>query len=291
MDNQTKEDLKDILDSFYKDFDFNKHIEKDPIEFPHKYKNPSDIEIVGFIAASFAYGRVSIFKPVIAKILSKMGGSPASFLHNFNPKKDSKRFAGIIYRFNKNNDILALLYALHKVLRNFGTLENLFRCTPPSLTSGTIVHVEKSIIDFTLYFHALDLSPIYGNQVKTPPKGFLQFFPNPTKKSPCKRLNMFLRWMSRTKDIDFGIWNSLKPNQLIIPLDVHIARISKCLGLTERTTSQWQTACEITESLRVFDPEDPIKYDFALCHYGISGKCKSIRDESTCPSCVLNFSN
>ncbi|MCI4624699.1 MAG: TIGR02757 family protein [Candidatus Magnetoovum sp. WYHC-5] len=272
--------VKQILDRFYGVFDFNERLYKDPIEFPHRYKTQHDIEIAGFIAAALAYGKVGNFKTIIDAILAKMGNTPADFLYEFNPEKQAKTFQGIRYRFNTNDDIVALLYILHIILSKYDSVENLFK-------SFNATTVYDTLISFTNYILSMDMSAVYGHQYTELPSGLKQFFPSPSKGSPCKRLNMFLRWMVRKKDIDFGLWQLFLPSDLIIPLDVHIARISKCLGLTKRKTNEWRTASEITESLKEFDPSDPLKYDFALCHYGISGNCKATRDERLCSSCIL----
>ncbi|GLI53410.1 DUF2400 domain-containing protein [Thermodesulfovibrio yellowstonii] len=114
----------------------------------------------------------------------------------------------------------------------------------------------------------IDLTPVYGKNIKT--RGLLHFFPDPLKGSPCKRINLFLRWMVRKRDIDFALWNTIKPSELIIPLDVHIWRVSKKLGFTKRNTQSIKTAMEITEYLKKIEPEDPLKYDFVLCHGDIN---------------------
>ena len=137
------------------------------------------------------------------------------------------------------------------------------------------------------YFLHINTSPVYGENIR--PYGLKQLFPSPDKGSACKRPNLFLRWMVRTQDVDFGIWDRIPPSKLIIPLDTHIAKIARCIGLTKRTSSDWKTAKEITDSLKKFDPEDPLKYDFALCHHGISGLCKGGKSESSCSSCFFNI--
>ena len=137
------------------------------------------------------------------------------------------------------------------------------------------------------YILEIDTSKVYGRNIH--PAGLMQFFPSPSGGSACKRANLFLRWMVRDRDIDFGIWKGIPKNRLVIPLDTHIARISRCLGFTRRASSDWKTAVEITEALKELNPEDPLKYDFALCHHGISGMCtsKSKGLENNCTGCAL----
>ena len=254
--------LRQSLDRLYREFDFRARIDSDPIKFPKKYKEKKDIEVSGLIASAFAYGRVELFLPVIEKILSAMGKNPHEFLINYNEKRDSKIFAGISYRFQKENDIKRLISILSDVLRRYGTIENLF------------------------YFFYSPEDRNIKNALEGMQKELklIRLFPLPSTGSACKRANLFLRWMIRDKDIDFGIWRGIGKSKLIIPLDTHIARVSNCLGLTKRKTPSWAMAEEITDSLKRFDPDDPLRYDFSLCHSGIMGLCNKMR----CSDCKLN---
>lgn len=271
--------LKQTLDSLYESFDFAGRVKNDPISFPKKYPNNQDIELAGFIAASFAYGKVSLFMPVIERLLSRMGESPHLYIESFDPRTARRLLGDISYRFHKPPDIEAFLYVLSRVLREFGSLESLFMKHYKSDDPDVGPALDGMIRHMLSY----DLSAIYGNAEYG--QGFTHFLPLPSGGSACKRMNLFLRWMIRKKDIDFGIWDRVKPSKLIIPLDTHIARIGRCLGLTKRASSDWKTAVAITDSLRLLDPEDPLKYDFALCHRGIAGLCVS--DKSLCPGCGL----
>ncbi|MBI5409187.1 MAG: TIGR02757 family protein, partial [Nitrospirae bacterium] len=297
--------LKQTLDKFYAEFNFKERLKHDPIEFPHRYSHPEDIEVTGFIASCFAYGKVELFKPVIEQILKPCGNHPANFIKGFDLKRDKKYLKGISYRFNKEEDVLSLICVLGAALNEWGSLKNLFYyCDNPSaspLDKGRIEEdedIRKALIGFVDYFlskspHApfltkrnTPLDPLLL-EGKRPGYGLKQFFPSPETGSACKRMNLFLRWMVRTKDIDFGVWDNIPPSKLIIPLDVHIARISRCLGLTKRKSSDWKTAKEITEALKKLDPEDPLKYDFALCHHGISRLCRGGRFKDTCSTCKV----
>lgn len=260
--------LKTMLDKYYREFDFSERLKHDPISFPHRYKNPSDVEIAACISSSFAYGNVKLFMPIIKKILDPMGTAPWEFIMSFNPRNDARLFEGIEYRFQKGHDITAFVCILSEVCKYHGSLKKLFLDNYSS-DDRNIGQGLSGIINF---MRSVDVSAIYGRNEKT--KGLLQLMPNPRDGSACKRGNLFMRWMVRDKDIDFGLWaDSVPKNKLIIPLDTHIARISKCLGLTKRKSTDWKSAVEITESLKRLDPIDPLKYDFALCHKGISGEC------------------
>lgn len=269
--------LKEILDHFYEGYDFERRKTNDPIKFPHRYKDPADIEVVAFISSCFAYGKVNLFMPKIEEILKRIGENPYEFVINLD-LKERILFDGVKYRFNSDDDIFCLLYIVSTILRNYGSLEGLFmshyRNDEPDIFSGLNGFVETML--------NIDTSPIYGTNLK--PKGLVQFFPSPKKGSACKRMNLFLRWMIRDRDIDFGIWKRIPKNKLIIPLDTHIACISRCLRFTERKSDDWKMAVEITESLKRFDPDDPLKYDFALCHHGISGACS----KGNCGECKFS---
>jgi uncharacterized protein (TIGR02757 family) len=274
--------LKRILDRFYEECNFQERVQHDPIIIPRRYSNPEDIEIAGFIAASFAYGKVELFKPVIEEILNPGNKRPALFFKNFSLKKDAKYFKGIRYRFNKEQDILCFVYLVSEAIKKKGSLMKLFySCLDPHDDD-----MKNALTGFADYILNADTTPVYGRNIR--PYGLKQLFPSPQKGSACKRTNLFLRWMVRKRDIDFGIWDRVPASNLIIPLDTHIARISKCLGLTQRSSSDWKTAKEITEALKKLEPEDPLKYDFALCHHGIAGLCKGTRLPAVCSSCYLN---
>lgn len=272
--------LKQTLDRLYNTYNFKDRILHDPIEFPYQYKRPEDIEVSGFIASCFAYGRVDMFKPVVKKILSIMGESPYDFIRIFDVRRHGRLFYGIKYRFNKTNDVIALMYIIHEVIREYDTIEACFK----SFYKDSDANIGSALSGLIFYMQEIDVSKLFYEKV--PSHGFLQFFPTPGI-SACKRMNLFLRWMIRDRDIDFGIWKGIPKNKLIIPLDTHIARISRCLGFTKRKSQDWKMAVEITESLKRLDPEDPLKYDFALCHQGISKICSKMN----CGECSLRLNS
>lgn len=275
------ERLKHRLDKLYQKYSKEAFYKQDPIIFPKRFKTEEDVEVVAFIASSLAYGRVNLFLPVIEKIIKNMGKSPSEFLKNFEVKKDAKRFSDIYYRLSNSDDILAQLYAISEALKYKGRLKNLFMSN-----FNPKDKIKDAIIGFINYFQHLDLSIIYKNSTKT--RGYLHLFPSPEKESTCKRINLFLRWMVRDKDIDFGIWREVGCHSLIIPLDTHVAKVSRCLGILTRSSTDWKAAEELTFNLKKFDPEDPLKYDFALCHFGINGEC----NDKNCNNCWIknNFS-
>lgn len=253
-------DLKHTLDSLYRGYNFTEGIKHDPISFPHRYRQDKDIEVSGFIASSLAYGNIRLFMPVIEKILNIMSDHPYEFLMDFKPKKHGSLFQGIRYRFQRTEDIIALLYVISKILNKHKSIYSLFKM----FYKDKDPDIGRALLGMMSDIIRVDTSSIYGGDIR--PRGFLQLFPSSSAGSAFKRANLFLRWMVRDKDIDFGIWKGIPQNKLIIPLDTHIARVGRRLGFTARTKEDWKMAVEITSALKRLDPEDPLKYDFVLCH-------------------------
>lgn len=256
--------LKEKLEKLYNSFNFDKAIKNDPIKFPKRFINPLDIEVSSLISSSFAYGNIKCFCGFLEELFRIMGKHPSDFILNFKPAKLIKKMK-IKYRFSSINDIVAFLYIIKSLLKKNSSLQELFLYTQAPggkhLDSYPII---AGITNFVSEALKEDLSLIYGRDVKS--RGLLHFFPNPQKGSPCKRINLFLRWMVRSSDVDFGLWTGIKPSQLIIPLDIHIFNVSKKLDITQRNTQTLKTAIDITEFFKKINPEDPLKYDFVLCH-------------------------
>jgi uncharacterized protein (TIGR02757 family) len=180
--------LKKTLDKLYREYNFKERLGHDPIEFPHRYSNPVDIEVAGFIASCFAYGKVDLFKPVIDQILKPGGRHPARFLTDFTIKKDAKYLKGISYRFNKEKDVLCLVYMLCQTLKKWGSLNNLFY---HHYRPGH-ENIKNALEGFVDFFMGINTAPVYGKNIK--PSGLTQLLPSPRNGSACKRMNLFLRW-------------------------------------------------------------------------------------------------
>lgn len=273
--------LRPVLERLYKTYDFKGRVDSDPIRFPRFFDDPRDSELAGFISSAFAYGSVKAFLPFLDRLIGKMGASPYEYLANAKPKALIKDFEGLSYRFQAGRDIAAFVYIIGEAIRRHGSIYNLFMkyYGPDALNTGSAISgIVKAMLN-------TNYSSIYLRDVK--PKAVTFLLPSPDTGSACKRLNLFLRWMVRDKDIDLGIWKGIPKNKLVIPLDTHIKRVSVCLGLTKRKTADWKMALEITENLKLLDPVDPLKYDFALCHRGISGVCRA----QGCAACALKKSS
>lgn len=259
--------LKKRLDALYRDYDFEGRVGHDPIRVPMRYKEKRDVEAAAFLASIFAYGSVKAFLPVLDRVVGVMGSSPYEFLGDFDAKRDAKLFNGILYRFYTTKDIAGIIHVMAELVKKHKSIEGAFmahyRDDDPNIGPALAGLVDEAL--------AVNTAPVYGRNIK--PRGFMFAFPSPSKGSTCKRQNLFLRWMVRDSDIDFGLWRGVSPSKLVIPLDTHIGRVSRCLGFTHRKANDWKTAVEITESLKALDAKDPLKYDFALCHRGITGMC------------------
>jgi uncharacterized protein (TIGR02757 family) len=254
------EKLKNKLDELYVRYK-RKYSSKDPVWILHKLKDPADIEIMGLITSAYSYGQVELINRFTEKLLNAFGNKPHEFTINFSKRKDKKYLEGLSYRFNTHDDLLNLLNSLHLNLSKYRTLENLF------LKNYDDSH--KNIIPALTGFSAAFNSTLRSNRKSGRYYHFL--ISNPENNSTCKRMNMFLRWMVRKDEIDLGLWKKVSPSKLIMPVDVHIARISRSLKLVKRRSVDLTYAIELTETLKKFDPDDPVKYDFALCHIEMEG--------------------
>jgi uncharacterized protein (TIGR02757 family) len=275
--------LKLCLDKLYTAFDL-KYLSPDPLEFVHQFEKPEDQELVGLVASSLAYGQVERILISLRTVLELMGNQPYRFIVNFNPKKDAKIFDGFVHRFNSGNDIACLIYFAQQMIKKNGSVGRFF-------LNGYLPedkNIKNSLESFSKRALLLDSSPIYGKEKLPHHAGVRFFFPSPNDGSPCKRLNLYLRWMVRRDDkLDFGLWEDIPPDKLIIPLDTHIARISHNIGLTKRKNADWKMAEEITDNLKKLDPSDPVKYDFALCRLGILEHCPKKKDYDKCERCLV----
>jgi len=213
-----------------------------------------------------------------------MNNEPYRFTMNFKPEKHEKAFSGFIHRFNNGDDIRCLLYFMRQMFEQSGSIGEFF-------TKGYIPNeknIKSGLISFSERTLALDSSEIYKTKKLPKKAGVRFFFPSPSDGSPCKRLNLYLRWMVRRGDaLDFGLWKDISPSKLVMPLDTHVARISRYIGLTSRENASWLMAEEVTENLKKLDPNDPVKYDFAIARLGILEECKGRKKPEKCKGCLI----
>ncbi|WP_423149306.1 TIGR02757 family protein [Rubrolithibacter danxiaensis] len=285
------ENLKAFLDSKAEQYNRPDFIENDPIVIPHQFDQKQDIEIMGFFAAILAWGQRKTIINKCKELVERMEGAPYQFVMEHG-ENNLKSLLGFKHRTFNDIDLLYFIHFFKQHYSKFNSLEDAFL---PSRTGKGANHIfrEEFMDEGFLYNETEVSSPVCmlnelkanDNRIEVLLNHFRTYFfslpdypsrtikhvSSPAQKSTCKRLNMFLRWMVRKDNcgVDFGIWNRINPSQLICPCDLHVERVARKLGLITRKQVDWLTAVELTEHLKMFDPTDPVKYDFALFGLGI----------------------
>ena len=254
------------LDALYHDYN-REGSATDPVHLVRPYLDPADREIAGYCAAALAFGRVASVINSISTLLKIMGPSPAAYVRGFDPAAPHPELRGMVHRWTRGVDLVALVWILRQMLDEAGSIEAFF------LEGYSPEHedVGPALDSFSTRALALDMRQAYGRVPKR--AGVCYFFPRPSAGSACKRLNLFLRWMIRHDEIDLGVWTRVPESKLVVPLDTHIIRLGKCLRLTRYNTAGWRMAADITSALRALDPVDPVRFDFSLCHLGMMNAC------------------
>jgi uncharacterized protein (TIGR02757 family) len=270
--------LKPALDQLYAGFN-HPDSATDPIHIVRRFARNDDREVVAFIAAALAFGRVSSVIQSIERVLAVVGPAPAAYIRRFDARRHGPAFAGIVHRWTREADIVAMLWLLRQMIDRAGSVEGFFL----EGYDEDADDIADALDSFSTRAMALDLKAAYGRVPKRP--GVCYFFPRPSAGSACKRLNLFLRWMVRRDALDLGVWTRVSPAKLIVPLDTHVIRVGQCLRLTRYASPGWAMAQDITASLRKLDPGDPVKYDFSICHLGMMNACGFARSQgdSQCP--------
>lgn len=259
--------LASSLDALYQAYN-REDSAADPVNLVRPYGNPADREIAGFCAAALAFGRVASVLASIQTLQRIMGASPAAYVRRFNPRLPHPELRAMVHRWTRGVDLAALLWILRQMLERAGSVERFFA---EGWRDGE-ADVGPALDRFSRRALELDIRAAYGRRLPERP-GVCYFFPRPSGGSACKRLNLYLRWMVRSDEIDLGVWRSIPPSRLIVPLDTHVIRLGRCLRLTRYTSPGWRMAAEITHALRRLDPDDPVRFDFALCHVGMMNAC------------------
>jgi uncharacterized protein (TIGR02757 family) len=258
-----KDEIHQLLDQKVKQYNHIEFIEKDPICIPHLFTKQQDIEIAGFFAAIFAWGNRTTIINKSKELLERMDNAPFSFCTQ-HQEKDLKKLLDFAHRTFNDTDLLYCIEFFKKHYSKNESLENAFFYSESIGSINKTSVVEQALTHFQDYFFSLEDAPARTKK----------HISSPVSGSTCKRLNMFLRWMVRKdkQGVDFGIWKKISPADLIMPIDVHVARVSRGLGIVKRTQTDWQTAIELTNYCRTLDPKDPVKYDFALFSLGVIEK-------------------
>ncbi len=251
-----QQDLKEFLDEKVALYNTPKFIETDPIQIPHQFSKKEDIEIAGFLTATIAWGNRKMIIKNALLMIDLMGNNPYDFVLN-HQKEDLDKLNGFVHRTFNAIDFKYFITALNNLYKNLGGLETAFSTLPDE------VDMRLAINRFKQSFFKTEHLQRSTKHISDPVKG-----------SAAKRLNMYLRWMVRQdkNGVDFGIWKSLSPSKLSCPLDVHSGRVARKLGLLNRSQNDWKAVSKLDEKLRLLDPKDPAKYDFALFGLGVIEK-------------------
>ncbi len=273
--------LRARLDDLVATFDIST-ITPDPLELVLRYDAPRDREVAGLLAAAFAYGRAEIVVANVGRVLDAMAPSPAGWLldlqreSGFDRARARRTFRGFAHRFHKTADLVALLERIALALARHGSLGALFRIH----YRDDEPDIGPSLARFVAALIEIDGAP-------PAPPSLRYLLSSPDDGSACKRMNLFLRWMVRREPPDLGLWTFVDPAKLVVPLDTHVHRIARFLGLTERKAADWKTARQVTDRLARFHAADPVRYDFAICRLGILDRCSRARRKENCDVCLL----
>jgi uncharacterized protein (TIGR02757 family) len=269
--------IRNVLQRLYVKYNHRRLVKPDPLQFLYRYSEPMDVEIVALLASALAYGRVQQIEKSLSRLFEHMGGSPYIFVRDFDLRKRAT-LRDFKHRFTTGDDISDLLGLLRSVYERFGSLEQFFL---QGIDEGdtNIIPALTKFCDSLCTMHA-------KRHNGTQSSGLKYLLASPARGSACKRLNLFLRWMVREDDVDLGLWGSVDRAKLIVPVDVHMGRLCKILGLYDRKTVTLSAAVEITESFVEIEPADPAKYDFALSRIGIVENCDGSH-RPTCDDCEL----
>ncbi len=243
------------LERLYERYNRPRHRAGDPVEFVYRYADPLDREVAAVVASSLAFGTVKQIRASVARALEPLGPSPAGFLAGASSERLRATYRGFRHRWIAGEDMAALLSGLRGAMESHGSLGGLFAASigdrDPDVGGAAARFVED---------------------IRRRGGGFRRcLLPSPEDGSACKRLFLLLRWMVRRDEIDAGLWSGIPAAMLLVPLDTHMYRIARHFGLTKRRSADLATVRDVTDAFRAFAPEDPVKYDFALTHEGMSG--------------------
>lgn len=249
-----KVDLKEFLDEKYQEYNNVNFIEQDPIQIPHLYTEKKDIEIAGFLTSIISWGNRKSIINSAHKMMDIMDNSPYDFVINSNNSEINK--IQFVHRTFNSIDLQFFILSLKNIYKNYDSLEDVF-----------IENKNDFMFDGISKFRKIFFSVDHEKRSQ-------KHISNPLKNSCCKRINMFLRWMvrSKKKKVDFELWNSINTRQLSCPLDIHTGRVARKLRILNRNQNDFKATLELDYHLRKLNPNDPVKYDFALFGLGVFEK-------------------
>lgn len=258
----TRRRAESLLNEFVATYHRADFIDDDPIGLMHAYRRPEDVETSAFLAAALAYGRAAQIRNSITRVFRALGDAPHDAVAGASRADLKRRFKGFVHRFTDDGEWADFVFRTGETIRADGSLRAAF-----AAADAPGRPIAETMSGFVRAFR--------DREGARPQPGYL--LPDPADGSACKRFCLFLRWMVRPADgVDFGLWPEVGAERLIMPLDTHVARISRRLGLLRRASNDWKAAEEVTRALRRIAPDDPLRYDFAITHIGITGLWKEL---------------
>lgn len=256
--------LWSFLEGLYAEHHRLGKLHPDPLVFARRFEEAEHGEVAGLAAAALAYGQVNQIMATLETVSAVLGPQPRKFLERSAAADLQEATRGFAYRFHKERDLALLLHLVTQALGRFGSLREAFLADDPGGPIGA------ALTAFAEKLLSGDARPILTTRDVPAGHPVRHFLPSPARGGAAKRLCLYLRWMVRKDELDPGFWHgAVDPARLVVPLDTHVARVGRELGLTARRTADWKTASEITDSLRRYDPRDPVRYDFSLFRYGM----------------------
>jgi uncharacterized protein (TIGR02757 family) len=254
------------------------HLSPDPLEVVREFEDPRDLEVVGFLGAGLAFGSARGAVTSLRALLARMPAAPAASVTLWDHRRDRARLVGWRHRWLGPDEASLALAVLGRALREHGSVEALFAAGDPG-PGADGDPIGAALVSFAA--RGLALAPPHRS------RHLRYFFSGPAAGGASKRLCLYLRWMCRKDGLDPGPWTAVDPARLVVPLDTHVARIARYVGLLSRATADWKAALELTAELRRMDATDPVRYDYALCRLGILGTCPRRKSARKCDGCPL----
>ncbi len=255
-----------ILEDLYQRHHRLENLSPDPLEFARGFPDPREGEIAGLLAAGLAYGRVGAIVVALSMVFGALGPRPRHALETLGPEGLRHALGGFSYRFHRGADLAVFLHLVGQAAAHHGSLGQLFQAVDPGGPIGPALEA------FAYHLLAGDPRPLWPDRTLPREHPARNLLPPPGRGGAAKRLCLYLRWMVRRDALDPGYWHGrVDPARLVVPLDTHVARVSRTLGFTTRQGATWRTACDVTEALGRYDPADPVRYDFSLFRFGLTG--------------------
>lgn len=277
MNTSHHQELIDRLEALVEHVDAATHRQNDPVSLVWSYELDADRELAALVAASVAYGRVALVRDAGSRIMAPLGPCPMETLLHLEQEELQEIYATYVYRMTRGEDVVDMLWGIRAMVTQHGSLREGY------LAQTGDTHLERA----SGWIQELRAGRARADEECV--RGFKYLLTDPGGGSTAKRMHLFFRWMGRGPDeLDPGLWEELDPADLIMPLDTHTSRLCRYLGLCTRKATDLKTAIEVTQNLKLLDPDDPLRFDFPLCHLGISGGCIHKRSEAHCPQCPLD---